>query len=86
MVLKPNMGLYRRRIRLDPSGERQTQYVKEILQQLDIPFLNNTENVSTDTLKAKDETVVEINAKLSTTHVMVILQNILRPTLTPMTE
>lgn len=53
MVLKPNMGLYRRRIRLDPSGERQTQYVKEILQELDIPSFKNTENVSKDTLKTK---------------------------------
>lgn len=78
MVLKPNMGLYRRRIRLDPSGERQTQHVKEILQQLGIISLYSSENISKDTLKIKEYTVVEINLKLNTADVMVILQNILR--------
>lgn len=78
MVLKPNMDLYRRRIRLDPSGERQTQYVKEILQQLDTIYLNNAEYVSKNTLKIKEDTVVEVNSKLNTADVMVILQNILR--------
>lgn len=72
------MGLYRRRIRLDPSGERQTQYVKEILQQLGVIYLYSTEHVSKVTLKIKEDTVVQINLKLNTADVMVILQNILR--------
>lgn len=80
------MGLYRRRIRLDPSGERQTQYVKEILQQHDIIYLCDTENVSKGTTKIKEDIVVKINSKLNTADVMVILQNILRLTLTSMTK
>lgn len=80
------MGLYRRRIRLDPSGERQMQYVKEILQHHGIIYLLNTENVSKGSLKIKENTVVKTNLKLNTTDVMVILQNILRLTLTSMTK